>query len=92
MYRCAVEWILGFRLRGARLRLEPCIPRSWPGFSISFRYHSSRYEIEVENPEAVSRGVRSIELDGVSVGSEAVPLRDDGATHRVRIVLGPATG
>ena len=90
MYQAGVEWILGFRLRGTTLLLDPCIPRAWPGFEIDFRYHSARYEIVVENPQGVSRGVASSELDGRSLpgGGAAIPLVDDGATHRVRVVLG----
>ncbi len=34
MYRAGLEWILGFRLQGAALLLDPCIPRAWPGFEI----------------------------------------------------------
>ena len=32
MYQAGVEWILGFRLRGTTLVLDPCIPRAWPGY------------------------------------------------------------
>ncbi len=90
MYQAGVEWILGFRLRGTTLLLDPCIPRAWPGYEIDFRYHSARYEIAVENPQGVSRGVASAELDGQALtgGGAAIPLADDGATHRVRVVLG----
>ncbi|MBF6606333.1 MAG: hypothetical protein IVW53_12195 [Chloroflexi bacterium] len=90
MYQAGVEWILGFRLRGTTLLLDPCIPRAWPHYEIDFRYHSARYEIVVENPQGVSRGVASAELDGLvlSAGGAAIPLVDDGATHRVRVVLG----
>ncbi len=89
MYRAGIEWILGFRLRGTTLFMDPCIPRSWPGFELSFRYHSTRYEVKVENPMGVSRGVRSAEMDGKAVRS-GVPilLVDDGAVHSVLIVLG----
>ena len=41
MYQAGVEWILGFRLRGTTLMLDPCIPRAWPGYEIDFRYHSA---------------------------------------------------
>ncbi len=90
MYQAGVEWILGFRLRGTTLRIDPCIPRAWPGFEIDFRYHSARYEIVVENPHGVSRGVASMELDGheLADGAVSIPLADDGATHHVRVVLG----
>jgi cyclic beta-1,2-glucan synthetase len=89
MYRAGIEWILGVRLRGTRLYFDPCIPRAWRGFEITFRYHSSRYEIVVENPQGVTRGVSSVKLDGVSLaeGSMHIQLTDDGATHHVRVVL-----
>ena len=89
MYRAGIEWILGFRLRGTKLYLDPCIPRAWRSFEIVFRYHSARYEITVENPHGVSRGVSSIEFDGVALagGSLPIELADDGATHPVRVVL-----
>ena len=91
MYQAGTEWILGFRLRGTTLVVDPCIPRAWPGFEIDFRYHSARYEIVVQNPQGVSRGVASIELDGVRlVEGTAIPLADDGVTHHVLIVLGQA--
>ena len=90
MYQAGVEWILGFRLRGTTLLIDPCIPRAWPGYEIDFRYRSARYEIVVENPQGVSRGVASSELDGQALtgGGAAIPLADDGATHRVRVILG----
>ena len=83
MYRAGIEWILGFRLRGEALYLDPCIPRDWPGFEISFRYHSAHYEVVVENPAGVMRGVRYVELDGDEVPDcgrdperDADPCRD----------------
>jgi len=90
MYRAGIEWLLGFRLRGASLFIDPCIPRSWSGFSITFRYHASRYEVHVENPHGVTRGVSRVEIDGTqaAAGNVALPLLDDGATHVVRVWLG----
>jgi cyclic beta-1,2-glucan synthetase len=89
LYRAGVEWILGFRVRGNMLSVDPCIPRTWPGYAVSYRYHSSTYELRVENPSSVSRGVVLAELDGkVIPGSPNIPLLDDGAVHQVRIVLG----
>jgi cyclic beta-1,2-glucan synthetase len=89
MYRAGIEWILGFRLRGTRLYVDPCIPRAWRGFRLNFRYHSARYEIGVENPHGVTRGVVSVEIDGALLAhSSGIPLVDDGATHVMRVVLG----
>jgi cyclic beta-1,2-glucan synthetase len=89
MHRVGLEWILGFRVRGATLQLDPCIPRAWRGYDIRFRYHSASYEIRVENPNGVTRGVSRVELDGrVLAAAGAIALADDGATHRVHVVLG----
>jgi cyclic beta-1,2-glucan synthetase len=84
-----MEWILGFRVRGMMLSIDPCIPRNWSGYSIDFRYHSTNYEIRVENPSSVTRGVGLTELDGkLMPGPTNIPLADDGAVHQVHIVLG----
>ena len=90
MYQAGIEWILGFRQRGTTLLIDPCIPRTWPGYEMTFRYHSATYEIVVQNPGHVCRGVVSAELDGKALpsGSTAIPLSDDGASHRIKVVLG----
>jgi cyclic beta-1,2-glucan glucanotransferase len=93
MYRAGVESILGFRLLGSRLVIDPCIPHEWPGFTITFRHHSARYTIVVENPRAVSRGLASVELDDVPLEAGAsIALADDAKTHRLRVVLGMPPG
>jgi cyclic beta-1,2-glucan synthetase len=87
-YRAGVEWMLGFRLRGETLCVDPCIPRHWPGYSIQFRYHAAVYDIAVENPSHVARGVTLTELDGQPlIGRNNIPLVVDGE-HHIRIVLG----
>jgi cyclic beta-1,2-glucan synthetase len=89
MYRAGVESILGFRLRGKSLRIDPCIPRAWRGFEINFRYHSSQYEIRVENPEGATRGIGTLLLDDVEQPPDSeIALSDDGQRHAVRAILG----
>jgi cyclic beta-1,2-glucan synthetase len=90
MHRVGLERILGFRVQGKVLILDPCIPRGWPRFEITYRYGASRYEIAVGNPQGVNRGVAKVELDGKALpqGPARIPLVDDGATHRVQVTLG----
>jgi cyclic beta-1,2-glucan glucanotransferase len=88
MYRLGLESILGLRRRGAFFEVAPCIPAEWPGYTIVWRFGGSRYEIAVENPEHRFRSVGRAELDGAEVDPGAIPLIDDGAVHRVRIVIG----
>ncbi|MGO9514441.1 MAG: GH36-type glycosyl hydrolase domain-containing protein [Steroidobacteraceae bacterium] len=91
MYRAGLEGILGFRVQGTSLLLTPCIPEKWPRFEIVFKHHSSRYEILIENPSGVTRGVTHAELDGNALPSgfqTRIPLVDDGNIHSIRLVLG----
>jgi len=88
MYRAGLEWILGFRVRGTTLVVDPCVPRTWRGFTIAFRYHGARYDITVENPSGVSRGVARMDLDGNTLPGNSIPLADDGTTHQVLVILG----
>ncbi len=90
-YRVALEWVLGFRAQGQNLTLDPCIPRGWPGFDMTFRYRSAHYEISVENPLGVCRGILAIKLDDqILTGNKnkVIPLSDDGATHKIQVILG----
>ena len=88
MYRAGLESILGLRREGSTFEIDPCIPSSWPGFAIAWRFGRTRYEIDVTNPERRCRGVASAELDGAAVDPRRIPLADDGGTHRVTLVLG----
>ena len=91
MYQAGTEWILGFQLRGTTLHLDPCIPATWPGYEIRFRYHTTTYEIVVDNPHAVCRGIVQAEFDGELLSDGAsISLVDDGGTHHLKVLLGPA--
>ncbi|MGH8184910.1 MAG: GH36-type glycosyl hydrolase domain-containing protein [Rhodanobacteraceae bacterium] len=89
LYRAIVEWVLGFRLHGDRLRIDPCIPRAWKGFALNYRRGRTTWRIEVENPHHVCHGVAAIELDGVTLqgSGSGIALVDDGVTHRVRVIM-----
>ena len=88
MYRAGLESILGFKLQGERLRIDPCVPRWWRDFEITYRRGRTTYRIRVENPVAISRGVVSVELDGVEQSTDDFPLVDDEQAHTVRVVMG----
>jgi len=88
MYRAGLESIIGFKLRGAKLSIDPCIPRWWRDFEINYRRGSTIYRIKVENPLGVSRGVAVLELDGAVQADDAIAVADDGQQHYVRVVLG----
>jgi cyclic beta-1,2-glucan glucanotransferase len=88
MYRAGLESILGFKLQHDRLEINPCVPRWWRDFEITYRRGRAVYRIKVENPLGVSRGVVIVEVDGVEQSENAIALADDEKMHNVRIVMG----
>ena len=89
MQRVGLESILGLRIRGSTLHVDPCVPRDWPRYDVTITWRSTRYVLAVENSAGVSKGVASINLDGEDLpAGAAVPLVDDGATHTVSVTLG----
>jgi cyclic beta-1,2-glucan synthetase len=98
LYRAGLEAMLGFHLRGDRLRIDPCIPKHWPGFQLTYRRRGpnhaiTRFEITVDNSALVGSGVTRIELDGLALpASEDVPLSDDGRAHTLHITMGQTKG
>ena len=88
MYRAGLESILGFKLRGSKLLIDPCVPRWWREFEITYRRGRTIYRIKVDNPLGFHRGIASVELDGTVQSGDEISLTDDGLTHNVRVLLG----
>ncbi len=88
MYRAVLESMLGFHLQGEFLHLDPCIPRSWREFEITYRRGETIYNIKVENPLGVNRGVVEIRLNDNRLADNKIPLAADGQTHQVLVTLG----
>ena len=72
MYLAATQWILGIRPVPAGLRIDPCIPAAWKGFSIRRRFRGVTYDIDVRNPDGAQRGLVSLTLDGEPVDGNVV--------------------
>jgi cellobiose phosphorylase len=70
------------------LRIDPCIPSSWPGFKATRQFRGAVVEIDVRNPDGVCRGVRSIALNGEPLPDNLLPAGRLAAHNRVEVVLG----
>jgi len=91
MARAGVEFILGLTLHGDSISIDPCIPPSWPGFELRLNWKGSCWEIQVTNPDAVSRGIKELTMDGTALlgrGARRIPFSRDGKTHQLKVVLG----
>jgi cellobiose phosphorylase len=82
MYRLIVESLLGLRLEGDRLRIEPCLPANWNGFTLHYRYRETVYHVTVhQTPHAT--GDQRLSVDGQTQSDMAVTLVDDRVEHKV---------
>ena len=88
MYRAGLEYILGLKVSGKELKLNPHIPPEWKEYRISYRHGESLYEILVLNPQSRSNGIAKIQVDGKETNQ--ILLLDDGQTHQVLVTLGEA--
>ena len=84
MYRLIIESLLGLQLEigkdGAWLHVRPCIPATWQGFSVAYRFRAALYHLQVEQAD-----VAEVSVDGVGRAGNAVPLLDASGTHQVRV-------
>jgi cyclic beta-1,2-glucan synthetase len=87
MYRVWIEEVLGLRVRGDRLTIEPAIPDDWSGFELTWRHGTTVYEIAVTRDEQAA--TTYLELNGQPVDSGYIPLQDTGETHHVKLSLSP---
>ena len=82
------NYILGVKPDWDGLRIDPCIPQGWDGYRISRRFRGATYEIAVENPDHVCRGVKVVTVDGGAIEGSVLPVFGDGKVHEVKVILG----
>jgi cyclic beta-1,2-glucan synthetase len=80
--------VLGLQVRSNTLIFNPCIPKVWRDYSLTYQHQQTRYDIAIENPDGVTRGVVLVELDGERQSDNRITLQNDEQIHQVRVVLG----
>lgn len=85
-YYSATRYMLGIRPDFDALVIDPCVPADWKHFEVNRVWRGAKYEIEVENPNCVMKGVKELYLDGERV--DAIAAQPEGTTHHVKAVMG----
>lgn len=89
MYRTILEDVLGFKLHGDFLLMDPCIPKEWDSFTLTYRHGDACYEIRIENPHHVCKGVALIELNQQRIKELKIPLARISGKYFIKVVMGP---
>ena len=82
------QYILGVQptLRG--LRIDPCIPHTLNDFTVKRIYRGAEYQITVENPNGVEKGVKQVTVDGKPIEGNVLPVAKEGTSCVVHVVMG----
>ena len=82
------NYILGVKPDWDGLKIDPCVPHDWDGYQVSRRFRGAVYQIDIQNPAHVCRGVKQVTVDGKEIAGNVLPVFGDGKTHQVTVVLG----
>ena len=81
------QYILGITPDWDGLKVDPSIPHEWDGFTATRQYRGATYDITVSNPDHVSKGIKSVTVDGKAIEGNVLPTFAEG-THKVEVVMG----
>ncbi len=81
------QFILGIQPKYNGLAVDPCIPSSWDGFSMQRKFRGTTYQIRVENPEKVSKGVKQLWVDGEKLDGNIIPVQSKKECI-VKVIMG----
>ena len=87
-YVSATQYILGLRPEPDGLRIDPCIPSAWEGFTATRRFRNCTIDIEVRNPTGVCRGVKRLTLNGSVLTEPLLPADRLDDYNEVEVLLG----
>jgi N,N'-diacetylchitobiose phosphorylase len=86
-YFVALQSVLGIRPELDGLRIDPCIPSTWPGYEMERVFRGKKLTIKITNPNKKCRGVKSLSVNGKSIPGNLLPLSElkDGAIVEARL-------
>ena len=85
----ASQSILGVQPDFTGLRIDPCVPKDWKGFTVQRKFRGVTYTIVVKNPKGKSKGVKTLVVNGQKITGNTIPLPAAGVTEvKVEATLG----
>ncbi len=79
------EFILGVKPAYAGLEIDPCIPSSMKGYTVTRKIRGAEYVINVHNESGAQKGVKSITVDGQKI--EGNVIKHSAGKHVVEVVM-----
>lgn len=90
-YFAATRFLLGIRPDFEMLLVDPCIPAAWQGFTAVRKWRGASYNITVQNPDRVEKGIKEVVLNGKKLEGTSVPRQPEGSENEVLVIMGKQT-
>lgn len=87
-YVAITQFVLGVRPDYDGLIIDPCVPSDWDGYRVRRKFRNAVYDIKVNNPDKVCKGINQIKVDGKEIEGNKVPIFSDAKMHEVEVTLG----
>jgi len=87
-YYTIVQYILGVRPQYDGIEIDPCIPKSWKGYTVNRKFRGAQFEIIINNESGVSKGVKEIQLNGEKLDGVIIPVQPKGSLNKVKVIMG----
>jgi cellobiose phosphorylase len=87
-YFSATQYILGLRPEADGLRIDPCIPKTWNGFTVKRKFRDRIIYIQIKNPSHLNKGVNQMILNGKSIPGNLIPFTLLEPENYIEIILG----
>lgn len=84
MYEAGIKYILGLKIEGNILKIEPTIPSNWNEYKIRYRYGNSIYNIKVFKN---GKENKKVYLDGKQIENNEIILYENGGVYAVEVEI-----
>ena len=82
------QYILGVYPTHNGLSIDPCVPKDFGDFELTRKFREGTYNIKVQNPDKVEKGIKSITVDGKAIDGCVIPYVKDKETYDVVVTMG----
>lgn len=83
------QYILGVQPSLDGLSINPCVPSDFGDFTITRKFRDVTYQIKVQNPSGVQKGVKELIVDGKTyTDTTVIPYDDAKKNVDVTVVMG----
>ena len=82
------QYILGVYPTHNGLSIDPCVPKDFGDFELTRKFREGTYNIKVQNPDNVEKGIKSITVDGQAIDGCVIPYVKGKETYDVVVTMG----